>query len=234
MTRRIAAVDAAPVPSSASVSAVKRLVPRPLRRLVRRLWPSKPRPLWDRLRLLGLPTPVSPTPAFKHRVIKGYSSGIDAFVETGTYRGDTVEAMRRQFRAVWSIELAHDLAVDAQRRFVAWPHVTILEGDSAAVLPELVGGITYPCLFWLDGHWCGGETARAETETPLRAELQTVLARTEPDVILIDDARLLGTRGYPTVETVARLAGQAVPRRTLQISHDIARIVPSDDDAIGT
>lgn len=216
------------------MSALKRLVPRPLRRLGRRLWPSKPRPFWDRLRLLGLPSPVSPTPAFKHRVIESYSSGIDNFVETGTYRGDTVEAMRQQFRAVWSIELAHDLAVDAQRRFVAWPHVTILEGDSATVLPEILPGIANPCLFWLDGHWCGGETAHAETETPLLAELQMVLARTETDVILIDDARLLGTRGYPALETIVRLVGHAVPRRTLQISHDIARIVPLDGLSVRT
>jgi hypothetical protein len=206
--------------------AVKRAIPRPLRRALRRFWPTTARPFWDHVRMRGLPSPVPPTPAFKHREIARYAPGINAFVETGTYRGDTVEAMRSRFRDVWSIELSHDLATAAARRFAGAPNVRILEGDSATILPTILPELLEPSLFWLDGHWCGGETAHGETETPLLAELIAVLARPQPDVILVDDARLLGTRGYPSVEAIVSMVEGALPPRALSIVHDIARIVP--------
>jgi hypothetical protein len=202
------------------------LVPQPVRHYSRRFWPSEPRPFWDRVRLAGLPSPVPPTPGLKHRIVAEYANGFDTFVETGTFRGDTIEAVRSLFRTVWSIELSLDLASAARERFAAYPNVRIVAGDSGAVLPGLLPRLDGPVLFWLDGHWCGGETAKGETETPLLAELRAVLARREPDVILVDDARLLGRRDYPSVGTVAALVTQALPPRTMKIVHDIARITP--------
>jgi hypothetical protein len=159
-------------------------------------------------------------------VIAGYAPGIDAFVETGTYRGDTIEALRSRFRSVWSIELSHVLAARAQQRFAASPNVRILEGDSAVVLRTILPEISEPCLFWLDGHWSGGETALGDSETPLLAELNAVLARSYRDIILVDDARLFGTGDYPSSEMIADLVDRARPARALSIRHDIARIVP--------
>jgi hypothetical protein len=205
----------------------KALLPRPVRHYVRLIWRPEPRPFWDWVRLAGLPSPVPPTPGFKHRVIAEYAHGFDTFVETGTFRGDTIEAVRSTFRAVWSIELSHNLAAAARRRFAASPNVQIVEGDSGAILPGLLAHLDGPVLFWLDGHWCGGETAKGEIETPLLAELRAVLARHDADVILIDDARLLGRGDYPSVQTVAVLVRAALPARTIAITHDIARITPA-------
>lgn len=199
------------------------VVPRPVRLYLRRFW-LEPKPFWDRVRLAGLPTHVPPSPAFKHRVIKEHAHGLDTFVETGTFRGDTIEAVRTLFRDVWSIELSPDLAAAARKRFAASPNVQIVEGDSGTALPELLPRLDGPVLFWLDGHWCGGDTAMGETETPILAELQTVLARPETDVILIDDARLLGRGDYPSVATVEGLVRNALPPRTMEIVHDIVRI----------
>ena len=44
---------------------------------------------------------------------------IDArtFVETGTYRGDMVEAVKKEFDKIYSIEIGQELAVSAQKRF---------------------------------------------------------------------------------------------------------------------
>ena len=179
--------------------------------------------------MFGLPSPVPPTPSFKHRVIASYAPGFDAFVETGTYQGDTIEAVRSWFRSIWSIELSHVLAARAQQRFAGSSNVRILEGDSAVVLPTILPELGEPCVFWLDGHWCGGETAHGDSETPLLVELTAVLARSYRDIILVDDARLLGTRGYPSSEMIADLVDRARPARALTIRHDIARIVPVGD-----
>jgi hypothetical protein len=152
----------------------KVLLPRQVRHYLRRLWPSQPRPFWDRIRLMHLPSPVPPTPAFKHRIIRDYATGLESFVETGTYRGDTVEAVRSMFRSVWSVELSHDLAAAASERFAAAPNVQIVEGDSGEALPGILRDLRGPTLFWLDGHWCGGDTARGDTETPLLAVTPTI------------------------------------------------------------
>jgi hypothetical protein len=205
---------------------LKRVVARPVRAAWRRLWPTKPGPISDVLRRAGVRSPVPPPPAFKHRVILGYGSGIDNFVETGTYRGGTVDAVKTKFRSVVSIELSHDLAAAAQARFASTGNVRIIQGDSGHVLPQLLPELPGTCLFWLDGHWSGGETALGESETPLLAELEAVLARGERDVILVDDARLLGTRGYPSVATIRELVARASPPRSSPIADDIMRITP--------
>lgn len=173
-----------------------------------------------------MPTPVPPTAAWKHRVIASYGSGLETFVETGTFRGDTVEAMRGRFPSVVSIELAPALAKAARQRFANVPNVRIVEGDSGTVLPTILP--SKRTLFWLDGHWCGGDTALGAAETPLLAELTAVLGRRQRDVILVDDARLLGRRGYPSLDTIRGLVEHAVPRRHLTVADDILRIVPME------
>lgn len=207
-------------------STVTRLIPRPLRHFVGN-HVRAPSAFWDGLMRAGLPSPVPPTERFKRRVIARYAPGIDTFVETGTFRGDTVEAVRGLFAHVWSIELGHDLVVAAQRRFAPWSNVRIIEGDSGVVLSQILPEIDRRCLFWLDSHWVpGGDTAHGGVETPLLAELRAVLARRERDIILIDDIRLMGAGDYPSIEVITGLVAQASPPRSLRVVHDIARIAP--------
>jgi hypothetical protein len=147
-------------------------------------------------------------------------------VETGTYRGTTVRAMRRHFARIYSIELDDVLYERARRRFAADRHVEILHGDSGDVLPALVERLDEPCLFWLDGHFSDWETARGATDSPLRKELEAVLRRSEErDVVLVDDARLLtGEHGYPTFEEVRTLVARLRPERMVEVRNDIIRI----------
>ena len=96
-------------------------------------------------------------------------------METGTYYGDMIAAMMPQFDAIYSIELSDELYDRARRRFRGSDKVTLIHGDSAVELAAIVRGLDRPALFWLDGHYSGGETAKGATETPVLAELEQIL-----------------------------------------------------------
>ncbi len=131
----------------------------------------------------------------------------------------------RRFQRVWSIELSPHLAEAAQLRFQRWPHIKIMEGDSAAVLPTLLADLAGPCVFWLDGHFSGGVTARGAVDRPIMSELTTILSRDQSgDVLLIDDARLFGKGDYPTVEAVRSVVDAMRPGWALEVGDDIIRI----------
>ena len=126
----------------------------------------------------------------------GRRFSLATLVETGTFLGAMVEASRDTFTRIISIELDAKLHRQAQRKFARFAHITILRGDSAAVLPEVLKGLSEPCLFWLDGHFSGGITAKSDVETPILQELAAILRHPiKGHVILIDDARAFTGQG---------------------------------------
>jgi hypothetical protein len=126
---------------------------------------------------------------------------LDVLVETGTYLGDMVFAQIPYFRRIYTIELSKELYDRAKRRFSGRPNVSVLHGDSSERLKDVVNGLDSAALFWLDGHYSGGVTAKGQTGCPIFAELQYVFASPFTHTILIDDARLFdGTDDYPTFE----------------------------------
>ena len=58
--------------------------------------------------------------------------------ETGTFMGDMIYAVERQFSEIHSIELGGELFEAARRRFAGLAHVHLHHGDSTTVLPELL------------------------------------------------------------------------------------------------
>src|ERR1051325_1049084 len=102
----------------------------------------------------GRPSP--PPPLVKQAIVKDYALrfALRTLIETGTYRGDMVNACRETFETIVSIELDEVLFEEARRRFAKYPHVAILHGDSGPVLMQTLPTILTPCLFWLDGHYC--------------------------------------------------------------------------------
>jgi hypothetical protein len=69
-----------------------------------------------------------------------------------------------------------------------------------------------PALFWLDGHYSGGETARGAQGSPIIAELETVFSRKLDDVVLIDDIRCFtGFDGYPSLADLKALVAARRP-----------------------
>src|ERR1051325_5231200 len=84
----------------------------------------------------GRPNP--PPPLIKQAIVQAYARqfALDTLIETGTYRGDMVNACLGTFARIVSIELDRVLFQEARRRFAAYPHVSILCGDSGQVLKE--------------------------------------------------------------------------------------------------
>jgi hypothetical protein len=171
-------------------------------------------------------SPPPPPPPFKQRVVRGYSHrfALRVLIETGTYLGDMVEAQRRAFELVWSIELDPSLFEAAVRRFSTADNVTILKGDSGKLVPALIGGIREPCLFWLDAHYSAGITARGDLDTPIERELGAILAHPAEHVVLIDDARSFGFGDYPAIDELRRLVSERRPDWTVIVKDDIIRI----------
>lgn len=150
-------------------------------------------------------------------------------VETGTFRGDMCHAMRDHFEQIYTIELDDTLYAEACRRFKATPSITPMHGDSGVVIKQVLDKLDQPALFWLDGHYSAGPTARGDLDTPISQEIEHILAHHVQDhVLLIDDARCFtGENGYPVLEELKQyLLGQR-PDWSFVVEHDCIRFTPS-------
>jgi hypothetical protein len=172
--------------------------------------------------------PLPPPHVVKQEVIEKYAAkfGLRTLVETGTYLGLMVEAMKDSFGRIYSIELDQTLYERARDRFSNDDHISIIQGDSGKVLADILSDIDEPCLFWLDGHYSGDITARGELDTPIVKELNHVFEhRAAGHVILIDDGRLfVGQDGYPTMNELRELVCRANSDWICEIEDDIIRI----------
>jgi len=148
---------------------------------------------------------------------------IPVFIETGTYLGDTVSALRYSFREIYSIELDEKLAQRAKNIFKKYKYIHILQGDSSKILPAILEDIKKPTLFWLDAHYSGGITAKGEKENPILDELQTILNWwIDGSVILIDDNRLFKKENnWPEIEDIKSLVVKLKPNLKLEVFENL-------------
>lgn len=114
---------------------------------------------------------------------------IDVFVETGTFRGKTSVWASANFRDVYTIENSRELFDSATRRLSAYSNIHLLYGNSALQLGKIVSDLTQPAIFWLDAHWCGGETYGNDDPCPLLEEIRIIKQSSGNHIIMIDDAR---------------------------------------------
>lgn len=176
-------------------------------------------------------TGIAPPPV-KRLILSSYLRRfrLKQFIETGTYLGDTLAFIAHD-KAVkcTSIELADDYFSEAIRRFASYPNVDLLHGDSGSLLPEYVQELREPALFWLDGHFSGGSTAKGGADTPISAELTAVLdSPIKNHIVLIDDARCFtGANAYPCLDELIRSVREHGNYDT-EVSADIIRLTPKD------
>jgi hypothetical protein len=135
------------------------------------------------------------------------------------------------FRSIFSIELSTDLWKRAQKRFRTESKIEICQGDSCEVLPRILSRVSEPCLFWLDGHYSAGQTAKGFIETPIVQELETIFAHpVREHVILVDDARCFdGTHDYPKLDELRQMVAEHRPEFVFVVANDIIRIHPPKD-----
>jgi hypothetical protein len=155
--------------------------------------------------------PVRSPHLLKQRTVIEYARkfGLRTLVETGTYYGEMVAAVRNNFDRVYSIEYDPALAQRAVRRFERDPRIRILEGDSAVVLPELLKSLTAPALFWLDAGYWGWDQLHRDPER-LSAEVEAILN---------------GQNGALTFAEFQSRVAARFPGRSIELRHDIVRIV---------
>lgn len=173
---------------------------------------------------------VPPPHIVKQRTLQSYSTkfGLKILVETGTYYGDMIEAMKEFFNRIYSIELSEELYEKAKKRFRGVKHVELIHGDSGTELMNLMNKINEPALFWLDGHYSGGVTAKGEKDTPIYEELHHILNATDRGhVIIIDDARCFGSDpAYPSIKDLENYIYKKRQNLEIVIQDDSIRITP--------
>ena len=152
---------------------------------------------------------------------------VPTLVETGTFRADMMIAMTPYFDKLYSIELSEELFKYSEQRCHSLKNVELHQGASEIVLENICSKLQGRVLFWLDGHFSGGDTALGETECPVTTELDIILGQTQiTPIVLIDDAReFVGKRSYPTVGEIVHQANQH-NRMHVTVSDDAILIVP--------
>jgi hypothetical protein len=162
----------------------------------------------------------------KQKVVREYGEKFElkTLVETGTYYGEMVAAMKRRFERIYSIEFVPELAERAQRKFVGEPHIRIVCGDSCVVMPEILGMLSEPALFWLDAGYYGWVGKQGDQQR-LSAELEMILSHPYPHIVLLDDARgLTGREGIPSVDDVKAYVASKFPQRLVEVKYDVMRV----------
>jgi len=171
--------------------------------------------------------PAPPPHIIKQMTIREYQDKYKylVLVETGTYKGDMVEAQKKIFRKIFSIELGVDLFNKATKRFQNDDNITIVQGDSGKVLPEILLEINEPAIFWLDGHYSAGITAKGEKDCPIFEELDAIFNNKKFNhIILIDDARcFIGKGDYPTIDKLTEYIKNKNEQYQVEVKHDIMR-----------
>jgi hypothetical protein len=171
---------------------------------------------------------IPPSPGYKQQIVREYAQkySLHILIETGTYLGEMVDAVKNDFKQIISIELAQVLYERAIKKFEQFSHIKICFGDSSKILQAILVEIKEPCLFWLDAHCSGGITTRGDKVTPIMEELNLILKRRYPeDILLIDDARgFTGSNDYPTVEEVIALVKRYDPKYQIEVNNDIIRV----------
>jgi len=172
--------------------------------------------------------PAPPPHSYKISVIKEYAAKFksEILIETGTYLGETIEACKRNFKKLISIELDQRLYESAVNKFKTEPNISIYQGDSGEVLENVLTNISQPCLFWLDGHYSEGFTAKGSLNTPIIKELKHIFDHPNKNhVILIDDARCFtGEDDYPDIATLKKIINDYDPGLQFSVENDIIRI----------
>jgi len=190
---------------------------------------QRQRQLLKKLRRWEKDGAVAPMPNLgKQRVVIDYIERFspEIFIETGTYKGKMVYAVQPYIKEIYSIELSETHCRKAQERFAGYPNIHILQGQSEQILPKILKDIDKPCLFWLDAHYSGGSTAKADLHTPIMQEMQCILnhSKAKEHTILIDDARCFtGQNDYPTLKTLERFVLDIHPDWFFEVKDDIIR-----------
>jgi len=128
---------------------------------------------------------------FLKKLTENYSN-YPIFIETGTCTGDTTFSVEPYFNMVYTIELSEKLFNSTRSRYIG-NKINFIHGDSSIVFQNLLPLIKSDAIFFLDGHWSSGDTAKGTKDCPLIEEIQYINDLYKNNaIIIIDDFRLFG------------------------------------------
>ncbi len=169
----------------------------------------------------------SPPHVIKQLIITNYVKKYkyNTLIETGTYFGEMINAQRDNFKKIYSIELSCDLYQKAKNRFQTFSHIELINGDSGEKIKQILQQLNEPAVFWLDGHYSEGITAKGNKNTPIVEELLHITMHPYPHIILIDDARMFnGNEDYPTIEKIKEIISKNRVIDFFKVADDIIQI----------
>jgi hypothetical protein len=134
---------------------------------------------------------------------------------------------------VTTIELSPDLAAAAQAQLRDVAAIRVLQGHSVRWLRDEADS-SRPTLYFLDGHWSGGNTSGEDDECPVLEELRAIGAGHQNDCVLIDDARLFASspppphraEQWPELTDVFDLVRELRPQHVVTVLNDQVVAVP--------
>ena len=97
--------------------------------------------------------------AIKNRVLSRYLQMDGAWVETGTYKGETTRFLAGFGSQVHTIEPEETPYAAAVSSLAHLANVKAF-GTSEKVLPQILPTVSDNCNFWLDGHYSGIRPSR--------------------------------------------------------------------------
>jgi len=121
---------------------------------------------------------------------KNYST----FIETGSYKGETIFAMEQYFDTLITIEVKEELYYNLVTNYDN-NKIKFINGDSVEVFNYLFKYINDKCIFFLDGHYSSGITGFKNKTVPLLDEINLINTNFKNEgIIIIDDVRLFGKK----------------------------------------
>jgi hypothetical protein len=117
------------------------------------------------------------------------TTGHRIFIETGTYLGETTLAMADVFYHCYTIGYDRSVYDRTNVIFSDRKNITLYHGDSGKLLGSILANLNEPAIFWLDAHYSGGITGRAETDTPIRHELRQILQHSVKNHVFLEADR---------------------------------------------
>lgn len=165
--------------------------------------------------------------------------GLEVFVETGTYLGNTSRWAARHFKEVYTIELSKELCATAKNNLKNCSNVKIFQGNSADVIPGILDSVgNRSALIWLDAHFSGNKTSGGREESPLSRELKILMGQKNLFHILIDDARFIlsplsaDPSEYPSLAELVGLVD--INRYSIFTFQDVIFILPKSSPPLDT
>lgn len=174
--------------------------------------------------------PIPPPHIYKQKIVRihGKKFRINILVESGTFKGDMVYGVRNGFKKIITIELSDYFFKKAKIRLKNFKNIKIIKGDSGKEIKQILRFVKEPAVFWLDGHYSGGNTTKSKVNTPIINELKSILNhKIKTHVLLIDDARhFTGEDDYPKINDLKKMLKDS--NYDMKVKDDIIRITPQN------